>query len=606
MAGNAFDETLAGFRRWAETTERRLAGDPADDIAELITVFDLMPDYLGIAAPSELTPGNFNELLLSVYPRKITVLDREDTAFTIPAMRDLTAYLADAGTITPAAAQALARELDKIEPDFADAVMNPDNWGLATAMMHAMHGDGVDIRDSAAVDQWITRQNTGVFDGEGFAGHEADPLTWDGIDLKDAFGIPNVLAPIRLPDEAALMALAGAAPLLADLRGLARRVRETTVRAADVDPLLLNLAAETELVGRDGDTLVPGGNAESLDDLTDHTTALGKWNQIFACVLDTTLAADLAEPHIGGDLDLTGHGIAMVADLFLSGRAGVPVTQLSASLRSAAVAEVPPDAAGPQWEERVGAHGDPARLLLGQLVKLSAVTVADEVARLEPLALFAVAAKLRTCGASVPELPPPGEMTADDVVLVSMFGTEDDLEAEFASWVAERTPQDAARELLAFAAGESAAVRTAAVQLVSRLGATAEPAWREVLDRPELRCYAKPALLAQLADRDPESPVPPELKLAPEDLAWFVADSFAPLTQLDLGNSTFPFDMAKLTDMGWTMSHETLFEAMARLDHPDAQAVLTMLGKHSDDKKTAKAARKAAFKAASRRGSRHR
>jgi len=445
-----------------------------------------------------------------------------------------------------------------------------------------------------------------VFDGEGFAGHEADPLTWDGIDLKDAFGIPNVLAPIRLPDEAALTALAGAAPLLADLRGLARRVRETTVRAADVDPLLLNLAAETELVGRDGDTLVPGGNAESLDDLTDHATALGKWNQIFACVLDTTLAADLAEPHIGGDLDLTGHGIAMVADLFLSGRAGVPVTQLSASLRSAAVAEVPPDAAGPQWEERVGAHGDPARLLLGQLVKLSAVTVADEVARLEPLALFAVAAKLRTCGASVPELPPPGEMTADDVVLVSMFGTEDDLEAEFASWVAERTPQDAARELLAFAAGESAAVRTAAVQLVSRLGATAEPAWREVLDRPELRCYAKPALLAQLADRDPESPVPPELKLAPEDLAWFVADSFAPLTQLDLGNSTFPFDMAKLTDMGWTMSHETLFEAMARLDHPDAQAVLNMLGKHSDDKKTAKAARKAAFKAASRRGSRRR
>jgi hypothetical protein len=73
-------------------------------------------------------------------------------------------------------------------------------------------------------------------------------------------------------------------------------------------------------------------------------------------------------------------------------------------------------------------------------------------------------------------------------------------------------------------------------------------------------------------------------------------------TLLDLGNSTFSFDMAKLTDMGWTMSHETFFEAMARLDHPDAQAVLTVLGKHSDDKKTAKAARKAAVKGTSRRG----
>ena len=144
----------------------------------------------------------------------------------------------------------------------------------------------------------------------------------------------------------------------------------------------------------------------------------------------------------------------MVADLFLSGRAGVPVTQLSASLRSATVAEVPAGGSRAQWEEWAGAHGDPARLPLGQLAKLSAVTVADEVARLEPLALFAVGAKLRACGARVPELPPPGEMTADDVVLVSTFGTDDDLEAEFAPWVAKRTPQDAARELLAFAAGD--------------------------------------------------------------------------------------------------------------------------------------------------------
>jgi hypothetical protein len=121
---------------------------------------------------------------------------------------------------------------------------------------------------------------------------------------------------------------------------------------------------------------------------------------------------------------------------------------------------------------------------------------------------------------------------------------------------------------------------------------------------PELRCYAKPALLAQLADRDPGSAVPAELKLATEDLAWFVADTFGPLTRLDHGNGTFPFDMTKLSDAGWVVSHEAIFDAMARLEHSDAEAVLTMLGKHSDDKKTAKAARRAAFKAASRRASR--
>ena len=77
------------------------------------------------------------------------------------------------------------------------------------------------------------------------------------------------------------------------------------------------------------------------------------------------------------------------------------------------------------------------------------------MARLEPLALHAVAAKLRACDVRVPDLPPPGEMTSDDVVLLSMSGTEEDFTADFASWVAERTPEDAARELLSFAAGEA-------------------------------------------------------------------------------------------------------------------------------------------------------
>ncbi len=62
--------------------------------------------------------------------------------------------------------------------------------------------------------------------------------------------------------------------------------------------------------------------------------------------------------------------------------------------------------------------------------------------------------------------------------------------------------------------------------------------------------------------------------------------------------------MTQLSDAGWDLSTEALFDAMARLDHPDAEAVLTMPGKHCDNKKTAKAARKAAYKAASRRASR--
>jgi hypothetical protein len=262
MAGSAFEETLAGFGRWAGTTERKLSGDPQEVAAELSTVFSLMPDYLGIDTPSELTAALLNELLLDVYPRKVTVIDREDVASTVPALRDLTSYLADTGAITATAARAMDQELDKIEPDFADAVMDPANWGPATAMMHAMHRDGVNVGDSASVDAWIAQQNGAVFPV-----HSADPISWDGVDLKEAFGLPEVVAPVRLPDDKELTALAGAAPLLAELRGLARDVRETEVRAATVDPLLLNLAVACELVDRDDDALMPG------DDVCGWTTS---------------------------------------------------------------------------------------------------------------------------------------------------------------------------------------------------------------------------------------------------------------------------------------------------------------------------------------------
>ena len=206
-----------------------------------------------------------------------------------------------------------------------------------------------------------------------------------------------------------------------------------------------------------------------------------------------------------------------------------------------------------------------------------------------------------THNADRPDVPPPGKMTVGDIVRVSMLGTEDDLAAGLDSWLAERTREDAARELLTFAANEGAAARAAAIALVSRLGADAEPAWRDALDRPELRCYAKPALLAYLAERDHEHVTLDGLKVTVEDVAWYVADIFGPLTEHDYGSGTFPFDMSQLPDTGWSASNEALFDAMARLAHPDAEAVLTMLGKHAEDKQTAKSARRAAHKAASHR-----
>jgi hypothetical protein len=432
-----------------------------------------------------------------------------------------------------------------------------------------------------------------------------EPTNWDDIDLEDAFDLPPVLPPVRLPEETELAGQARRSALLADLRALADEVRKSTVQTATVNPVLLRLAEDAELVERHGEDLTPGEDVEWLDDLTDDSQALLVWDYTFAQVLDTTLeAADESDPVVADDLDLEGHGPALVTRLFLSGRDGVRITELADALKDAATADLAAEEADSQWQEWVEAHGDPLRLLLGQLERLGAVSLTDDVARLEPLGVRSFCSKLERGHLFVPLLPAPDKMAPDDLVLVWMHGRDDDLEAELASWADSRGEEQAARELLAFAASASAAMRTAAIAIASRLGQAAEPAWREALDRIELRCHAK-TRLAILAGLDQEGKdLPAELKPERADIAWLIADTFGPFSHFDLGKGKIPFDFAGLQRIIGLEKPDEAFEAMARLDHPDAEAVLTMIGKHASDKTTAKAARRAAYKASTRRAAR--
>ena len=430
------------------------------------------------------------------------------------------------------------------------------------------------------------------------------PTNWDDIDLEDAFDLPPVLPPVRLPEEADLAAQARRSMLLADLRALADEVRKTAVQAAAVNPVFLWLAQAAELVERENEDLVPGEDVGWLDDLADDSDALDAWEDVFALVLDTTLeAADVLDPVVADDLDLDGHGPGLVTTLFLSLRDGVRMTELAEAFKDAATADLEAEEAGSQWQEWVDAHGDPLRLLLGPLERLGAVSVTDDVVRLEPLGVHAVCSKLERDDLFVPVLPAPDKMTPDDLVLVWMHGNDDDVEAELASWTGSRGEERSARELLAFAADGNATARTAAIMMVSRLGQAAEPAWREALDRVELRCYAKPQL-AKLAGLDPEGDLPADLETERADIAWLIADTLGPFSHLDFGQEKFPFALGELTRISGLEKTADAFEAIARLDHPDAEAVLRMIGRHASDKATAKAARRAAYKASTRRAAR--
>ena len=658
MAKDSVDATLARFSRWAGKTTRDLSGDPGVNVGELRLLLDLMRNYLGIDDPADLGRGDIEELLLRVYPRKVTVMDGEDTEDTVPAMRDLLAFLRETGAVPGQAVKLLEGELDEVAPRFADAVMDPARWGIASSFARAMAADGVDFGDPAAVDRWIARYNAGIDSGAvqdllpagiGNADDwDLDDEDDDDYDLKEGFGLPDRLPPMRLPaaDELAAMArnspLLGRVSRLAEWAGAGRDVTEDgeltagdTAEAArelgieisepavegtlpgmpaapdvtsmrDVPELvhLWSLAAEAGFVEpvEDGTRFVPGAASRWWRAGTD-AEVLVAWSDALTFMVTDGLDIDAGlDPRRGGDLDFFEAGMGLMVLMFLAGTEGLSFAEASDVIRSAAVAELPAVKGMKAWESWTRAHDDPADVLFGRLAQLGAVTVdaasRDAVARLTPLGSWVIREQFTSAGVEVPLLPPSAEMTAADLVAAAEGMDEEEIAAETDAWLARRAPDVATRELYELAAKGGPVERMVAITAVNRLGADAEPMWRDALNVRELRPYAKIAL-TEIAGGSPEVAMLPGLEPEAEDVAWLLTDVLAAASV-----AIEPGELAgQLGDSVPDGQEEMMFGVMARLPHPDVADVLTLIGQHHPDKKVAKAARRSAYRASSRKNS---
>jgi hypothetical protein len=635
---DAFSTALAGFRRWAKTAARKLSGDPNADADELSLLFGYMRDYLEISGPSELRPGHIERLLLDVYPRKVVVETREETAVTIAAIRDFLVYLADRHELPEGIARQLGRELDEIEPRFADAVMDPANWGMGRAIATAMSRDGVDFTDQADVDRWIAGYNAGLaaagglLDGYG-SGFDDDEEDIEPIGIKEAFRLPDEMPPMRLPSEPELAELARKSPLVGRLAAIATWVgsgREVTadgdlaaddlaeaVRelAAHVDatalPYLWDLAYTTDFtdVDDDGVLAIRGTLADEWAAADDECT-LDVWATTFYKVLAGTLEfAEALDTGRSAPLDLSGHGTGLAVVLFMNRGQGLPVAAASEMLRSVAVGELPAEQASRAWNAWISAHGDPARMLLDQLADLGAVELTEDRAgddqqtwaMMTPLGLWAVRGLIQDDGVEIPLLPPTDEMTAADLLAMAETATQEQFTAEAAAWRTHRAPESAARELLAAATAARPGARLLAITEVTELGAAAESAWRDVLGEAELSSYAK-AALAQFTDLTAGDPWPADLEPTMEDAAWMLTDLLVVEAEDDEPDAALV--AAKLAEMVPPGAEPALFDVMARTSHPDTANVLTLIGRSHPDKKVAKAARRAAYRAAGRQEAR--
>ncbi|MFD5804400.1 MULTISPECIES: hypothetical protein [unclassified Streptomyces] len=212
--------------------------------------------------------------------------------------------------------------------------------------------------------------------------------------------------------------------------------------------------------------------------------------------------------------------------------------------------------------------------------------------RLTPLGLYGLRARLLDAGFDAPAVGDLADKGADVLLDGTAPFPPAAAHAETELWLAGRSPLDAARELLAAARGSDPGAplrRLRCQQALSLVGTEAEPALREVLDDAELGGLAR-VWLTEHGARD--VPAPPQ-----EMVFWLTIDTLAAQLAAE-GNSE---ELRALVE-GLARQHSGFFDTAWRVEHPATPDVLEAMGRLHPDKKIAKEARKAAFKARSQQG----
>ncbi|MFG2412355.1 hypothetical protein [Streptomyces goshikiensis] len=212
--------------------------------------------------------------------------------------------------------------------------------------------------------------------------------------------------------------------------------------------------------------------------------------------------------------------------------------------------------------------------------------------RLTPLGLYGIRARMLEAGVEAPAIGELSGKGADALLdAVSRF-PESAAQAEIEQWLAGRELPAAVAELLAAARGDDEGAplrRLRCQQALATAGPEAEPAVRAVLDDAELGGLAR----VWLAERGVGDVPAPDAEM----VFWLTVDTIAAQLAADGETEELPLLIASLT-----AHHSSFFEQAWRVEHPATAYVLEAMGRLHPDRKAAKEARKAAFKARSRQG----
>ncbi|MGW5634637.1 hypothetical protein [Streptomyces sp. NPDC003832] len=350
------------------------------------------------------------------------------------------------------------------------------------------------------------------------------------------------------------------------------------------------------------ETVLADASVPDLDDLVDAMDAGGEID-LSALDWDPEAEADFLDGVLGNLYLLTADGDA-------PGEAPVPLPALAASVIVPSDMGEPTNDVLEQVSDAMMRLDDqfrmlePVGLVAYQPVDEALMADADEepsapvdetdvsrygMVRLTPLGLYGLRARLLEAGFEAPAVGDLADKGADALLDGTAEFPPGAAQAETEQWLAARQALPAARELLAAARGSDTGAplrRLRCQQALSLVGAEAEPALREVLDDPELGGLARVWLAEHGA---PDVPAPSE-----ELVFWLTIDTVAAQLAAE-GNS----EELRALVSGLAEQHSGFFAAAWRVEHPATAEVLEAMGRLHPDKRIAKEARKAAFKARS-------
>ncbi|MFG2999968.1 hypothetical protein [Streptomyces sp. NPDC048340] len=210
--------------------------------------------------------------------------------------------------------------------------------------------------------------------------------------------------------------------------------------------------------------------------------------------------------------------------------------------------------------------------------------------RLTPLGLYGIRARMLEAGVEAPAVGELADKGADALLDAISHYPESAAQAEIEQWLAGRELPTAVAELLAAAKGDDEGAplrRLRCQQALAPAGAEAEQALRAVLHDAELGGLAR----VWLAERGVADVPAPDGQM----VFWLTVDTIAAQLAADGETEELPVLMETLT-----AHHTGFFDQAWRVEHPATAYVLEAMGRLHPDKKMAKEARKAAFKARSR------